>query len=129
MEYEDLYDESIEETTEPTLPERKQSPYRKKQLDYKHQVRLLSSGNRGYRRALKLLPQLERRSYRRALDAATNAARRDEDAELTSADKLKTLRRSMFSHLITRKAVPLREALQTKKASRVARTDRHKQPG
>jgi hypothetical protein len=129
MEYEDLYDESIEETTEPTVPERKQSPYRKKQLDYKHQVRLLSSGNRGYRRALKLLPQLERRSYRRALDAATNAARRDEDAELTSADKLKTLRRSMFSRLITRKAVPLREALQTKRASRMARTDRRKQTG
>jgi hypothetical protein len=127
MEYEDLYDESIEETTEPTLPERKQSPYRKKQLDYKHQVRLLSSGNRGYRRALKLLPQLERRSYRRALDAATNAARRDEDAELTSADKLKTLRRSMFSRLVTRKALPLREALQTKRASRMARTDRRKQ--
>jgi hypothetical protein len=111
------------------LSQSENNPLTAKQLDYKHQVRLLSSGNRGYRRALKLLPQLERRSYRRALDAATNAARRDEDAELTSADKLKTLRRSMFSRLITRKAVPLREALQTKKASRVARTDRHKQPG
>lgn len=128
MEYEDLYDESIEETNEPTLPERKQSPYRKKQLDYKHQVRLLSSGNRGYRRALKLLPHIERRSYRRALDAATNAARRDEDAELTSADNLKTVKRSMFSRLVSRKAVPLREALRTKQASRMARSNRKRQP-
>ncbi|MDB5079818.1 MAG: hypothetical protein JWP00_1742 [Chloroflexi bacterium] len=129
MEYEDLYDESVEETNEPTLPERKLSPYRKKQLDYKHQVRLISSGNRGYRKALKVLPHIERRSYRRALDAVTNAARRDEEAELTSGDLLRTLKRHMFSRLVSRKAVPLREALQARKASRVARAARHAQPG
>src|SRR4051812_27467040 len=115
MAYEDVQDEPTEDPTEVTLPERKMSPYRKKQLDYKHQVRAISSGNRGYRRALKLLPHIERRSYRRALDATTHAAALDEDAELTSADDLKVVKRSKFSRLVERKTLPLRDALKRKK--------------
>ncbi len=105
------------------LSERKLSPYRKKQLDYKRQSRFLSSGNRGYRRASKLLPHLERRSYRRALDTATHAAELDSEAELTSADNLKSIKRSQFKQLVERKAVRLREAVQIKKAKRQARAN------
>ncbi len=111
------------------LPERKQSPFRKKQLDYKHQVRLVSSGNRGYRKALKLLPHIERRSFRHALDAVTQAARRDDDAGLTVNDDLKTLKRSNFTRLVTRKTLPLREALQRKQEHRVERATRNRQKG
>ncbi len=124
MENEEFYDETLEETPDVELPHRKESPYQKKQQDYKHESRLVSSGNRGYRRALKLLPHLERRTYRRVLNAATSAARRDEEAELTSADKLRSLKRSMFSLMIARKAVPLREALQARQTSREARAYR-----
>ncbi len=110
---------------EVVLPERKQSPFRKKQLDYKHQVRLESSGNRGYRKALKLLPHMERRSFRHALDAATQAARRDEDARLTVKDDLKTLKRSSFTRLVARKTLPLREVLRRKQEHRAERALRN----
>ena len=123
MENEELYDDTVEETPDIELPHRKLSPYQKKQRDYKHESRLVSSGNRGYRKALKLLPHLERRTYRRVLNAATSAARRDEEAELTSADKIRGLKRSMFSLMVVRKAVPLREALKARQASRQARTE------
>ncbi|MBN9387770.1 MAG: hypothetical protein J0I20_06970 [Chloroflexi bacterium] len=121
--------EDTEETPDIELPHRKESPYHKKQRDYKHEARSLSSGNRGYRKALKLLPHLERRSYRRALDAATKEAGRDEDAELTSADKLKTYKRSMFSRLVDRKTVPLKEAIKARKESREARSNRKQVTG
>ena len=123
MQNEELYDDMLEETPDIELPHRKESPYRKKQRDYKHESRLVSSGNRGYRKALKLLPHLERRNYRHVLNAATNAAKRDEEAELTSADQIKGLKRSRFSLMLNRKAVPLREAIKAKQASRQARAD------
>jgi hypothetical protein len=129
MQDEQFFEDGIEETPDIELPHRKESPYHKKQRDYKHEVRSLSSGNRGYRKALKLLPHLERRSYRRALDAATQEARRDEEAELTSGDKLKTLKRSMFSRLVNRKMVPLKEAIQARKDSRQARSNRKRATG
>lgn len=129
MQDEEFFDVDTEETPDIELPHRKESPYKKKQRDYKHESRLISSGNRGYRKALKLLPHLERRSYRRALDAATKAAGRDEEAELTSADKLKTLKRSMFSRLVDRKPVPLKEAIKARKESREARSNRKRVTG
>ncbi len=129
MQDEEFFEDGIEETPDIELPHRKKSPYHKKQLDYKHEARPLSSGNRGYRKALKLLPHIERRSYRRALDAATQKATRDEEAELTSGDKLKTLKRSMFSRMVNRKAVPLKEAIQARKESRQARSDRKRVTG
>ncbi len=132
MAYEDLEPQPSDDTDnddELNLPERKKSPYRKKQLDYKHQVRFMSSGNRGYRRASKLLPHIERRSYRRALEAATHAAERDQDAELTSGDDLKMVKRSQFTHLIARKALRLKEALQAKQQQRAARADKKKGKG
>ena len=129
MQDKEFFEGDFEETPEIELPHRKESPYHKKQRDYKHEARLLTSGNRGYRKALKLLPHIERRSYRRALDAATKAAQGDEEAEMTSADKLKTLKRSMFSRLVSRKAVPLKEAIRARKDSRQARSDRKRATG
>lgn len=123
MENEELYDEMLDETPDVELPHRKESPYHKKQRDYKNETRPVSSGNRGYRKALKLLPHLERRSYRHNLNAATSAARRDEDAELTSADAVKGLKRSKFSLMMERKTVPLKEAIKARKESRQARAD------
>lgn len=120
-------DTELESADEVELPRRKLSPYRKKQLDYKHQVRTVSSGNRGYRNALKLLPHLERRSFRRAQDAATHAALVDGEAELTSADDLKSIKRSRFSRLLERKTQPLKAAIQHKKEQRTARYGKHKQ--
>ena len=127
MAYEDVeYEPTDDDSNDPSLPERKLSPYRKKQLDYKHETRFLSSGNRGYRRAAKLLPHVERRSYRRALEAASHAAERDEEAELTSGDDLKQIKRSKFTRLVARKAVHLREALQYKQQKRASRAGKHK---
>lgn len=125
MQDQEFFDnEDVEETPDIELPHRKESPYHKKQRDYKHEARTLSSGNRGYRKALKLLPHLERRSYRHTLNTATKAAGGDEDAELTSADKLKTYKRSMFSRLVDRKSVPLKDAIKARKESREARSNR-----
>lgn len=122
MAYEDVdYEPTDDNTNDSSLPERKISPYRKKQLDYKRETRFLSSGNRGYRRAAKLLPHVERRSYRRALEAASHAAERDEEAELTSGDDLKQIKRAKFTRFVARKAVHLKEALQYKQQKRVER--------
>ncbi|HEX2914593.1 MAG TPA: hypothetical protein VH186_27575 [Chloroflexia bacterium] len=128
MDYDDTLQEPTTNTpeTEFDLPERKLSPYRKKQLDYKHQLRPLSSGNRGYRRAVKLLPHLERRSYRRALDAATQAAIRDEDMELISADIVKSTKRWQYKKLVDRKSIPLKEVLERKKELRKARDGKNR---
>jgi hypothetical protein len=130
MAYEEVdYEPTDDEVNDTTLPARKMSPYRKKQLDYKHQVRFISSGNRGYRRASKELPHNERRSYRHALEATVHAAQRDEDAELTSADDLKLIRRSKYTRFMARKTIRLREAVQLKQEHRAARANKHKAKG
>ncbi len=127
MAYEDVDNEPADDN-DTSLPERKVSPYRKKQLDYKRQTRFLSSGNRGYRRAAKLLPHIERRSYRHAQEATTHAAELDEEALLTSADDVKSIKRSKFTRFVARKSVNLRQALEEKKEKRASRSGRNRKP-
>ncbi len=98
---------------------RRVSPWRKKQLDYKHQRRV-AVGGKAYRKVRTHLPQIERQQYRRALNEATEAAERDEEHALTLAEQLRSTRRAFFQQLTWRREIPLREAIESKQRKRAA---------
>jgi hypothetical protein len=76
-------------------PGRTRPWYLKKQLDYMHQMR--SAGGEARRKLRATLPPIERQRYRRALDAVTRTAARDEETALTASDTLRGTKRAHFT--------------------------------
>jgi hypothetical protein len=98
----------------------------KKQLDYEHQMR--SAGGEARRKLRAALPPIERKRYRRALDAVTRATTRDEEAALTASDALRGTKRAHFTLVWPRREVrPLRTFIASQQENR-AREQRSDQP-
>ncbi len=107
---------------------RKISPDQRKQRDYKRQRRSWSTGA-AYRKLKKELPPIRRRRWRRALDGATYSAANDEEAALTLAETLHSVRRVRFNILMDgphRRTSSFRDALSGKLRRRAQREARDK---
>lgn len=96
---------------------RKKSPYRRKQLDYQHQVRPHSgTGGKDNRKIGRILPRIERQLFRRALNKVTSEAKSDEEAALTAADSVRATKRSNYNLFwrYRRKKARLRDSIRDK---------------
>lgn len=119
----DIISENEDEQFETKTPERRHTPRQKKQLDYKHETRITPASGSNRRKALKLIPHIERRKFRRALENVTQHSMGDEDAGLISADELKNIKQASFTihNAHKTKPVKLEEAIKIKKQRRQER--------
>ena len=103
-----------------SFPERKgrrKSPYRKKQLDYEHQMRPhVGSGGEDRLKIARVLRRIGRQLNRRALDKIAREAESDEESALTAAESIKALKRSRFRFWWTYRGrkVRLRDSIREK---------------